>query len=287
MQLLKSSLVSGLLLAGIQMAGWAEEMPLRVPRLAQPATIDGDLSDWKDLAFSDGVWTMERLRQTPWYDPERNRLTLHGEESPGEDDLLGTYYAAWDDTYLYLGAEVRDNVNDVEDPEHEDKRWYYKDCVCWFVEAPRDARSERFGQGDNAFCFVIDASRPSYGAWWRHGGPGLRYVEEPLPTPAVEYELRMNPWGQSDGDFILEARVQMESTLGQSDPDWTPPREGDVYGLEIVHTDPDGGEYGGHFLIYGAGDDDATWGEMVLADEVNPTAVDGSAWGRIKLGPRQ
>lgn len=35
-------------------------------------------------------------------------------------------------------------------------------------------------------------------------------------------------------------------------------------GLEIVHTDPDGGDYGGHFLIYGRGDDDSTWGLMEL-----------------------
>ena len=66
------------------------------------------------------------------------------------------------------------------------------------------------------------------------------------------------------GDFVLEARVAMASTLGVSTPAWRAPKVGDVYGLEIVHTDPDGGEYGGHFLIYGKGDDDATWGRMVL-----------------------
>ncbi len=66
----------------------------------------------------------------------------------------------------------------------------------------------------------------------------------------------------SPGDFILEARIEMESTLGQSDPTWEPPRIGDRYGIEIVHTDPDGGSYGGHLIIYGTGDNDATWGVM-------------------------
>lgn len=283
MQSLKILLVSGILVAATRFAGWAEITTIQVPLLAQPAVIDGDLSEWKDVAFSDGVWDIDRLSQTSWYDPERNRLTQHEGESPLGDDLLGTYYVAWDEEYLYLGAEVQDNVNDVEDPEHEAKRWYYKDCVCWFVEAPRDALPERFGQGDNAFCFVADSSRPPYAAWWRHGVPGTRYVEEPLPAHAVEYALRMDPWGQSDGDFILEARVQMASTLGQSDPDWTPPQIGDVYGLEIVHTDPDGGGYGGHFLIYGTGDDDSSWGDMVLGGAVNSTAVMESGWGIIKL----
>ena len=58
-----------------------------------------------------------------------------------------------------------------------------------------------------------------------------------------------------------------------------------MYSLEIVHTDPDGGWYGGHFLIYGRGDDDSTWGRMVLGDEVESTAVQMSGWGLIKLRP--
>jgi hypothetical protein len=80
----------------------------------------------------------------------------------------------------------------------------------------------------------------------------------------------MRPSPQSQGDFTLEARVTMAPTLGVSSPDWRPPRAGDVYGLEIVHTDPDGGDYGGHFLIYGRGDDDSTWGQMELVGPVSP-----------------
>ena len=135
------------------------------------------------------------------------------------------------------------------DPLHEPKRWYYKDAICWFIEAPREEGARTFGEGDNAFCFVIDARKPSYGAWWRHGAPGRTYVEEPLPIESVDYTIRMNPWGRGRADFILEARVAMASTRGKSSPRWRAPRVGDVYGLEIVHTDPDGGEYGGHFLI--------------------------------------
>lgn len=56
----------------------------------------------------------------------------------------------------------------------------------------------------------------------------------------------------------------MAPTLGASTPRWKTPQVGDVYGMEIVHTDPDGGDYGGHFLIYGRGDDDATWGRFAL-----------------------
>ncbi len=248
---------------------WTRYYPIQVPRLEHPPRIDGDLSDWKELSFQDGIWDINRLKHTPWYDPSVNRLTDHGDEPSPEEDLSARYYLAWDDDYLYFGAEVRDNVNDVDDPQHEPKRWYFKDAICWFLEAPRDNKAELFGQGDNAFCFVIDSSKPSYGAWWRHGGVQKSYVEEPLPPHAVSYTIRMNPWGRSPGDFILEARVQMRATRGESDPDWRPPKVGNVYGLEIVHTDPDGADYGGHLLIYGKGDDDSTWGKMELVGPVS------------------
>ena len=249
---------------------WAEFSLIDVPRLERPPRIDGDLSDWKQLAFSDGVWDIRRLQHSPWYDPSMNRLTDHGNEPFPEDDLSARYYLAWDDEFLYLGAEVRDNVNDVADPKHEPKRWYFKDAVCWFIEAPRDSKSESFGEGDHAFCFVIDTSKPAWGAWWRHGDAKRSYIESPLPPEAVTYAIRMNPWRGSGGDFILEARVRLAATFGAASAEWKGPSVGDEFGLEIVHTDPDGGGYGGHFLIYGKGDDDSTWGTMKLVGPATP-----------------
>jgi hypothetical protein len=244
--------------------------PIRVPRLERPPVIDGDLSDWKRNAFNDGLWDIARLAHSPWYDPKINRLTDHGNEPAPEEDLAARYYIAWDSQYLYLGAEVTDNRNDVSDPAHEPRRWYYKDAICWFIEAPRTPHAKKFGVADNAFCFVIDASKPDYAAWWRHGAPGKTYIEEPIPKSALQYSIRMRPGPRRHGDFTLEARIAMAPTLGLSSPDWRPPRIGDIYGLEIVHTDPDGGDYGGHFLIYGRGDDDSTWGQMEL---VGPAAA--------------
>jgi hypothetical protein len=244
--------------------------PLPIPRLARPPAIDGDLSEWKNLAFSDGLWDIVRLRRAPWYDPTVNRLTDHGDEPSLEDDLQARYYLAWDEANFYFGAEVRDNVNDVQDPAHQPKRWYFKDAIGWFIEAPADDRSEKFGEGDHAFCFVIDPAKPAYGAWWRHGSADRSYIEEPIPGAAVDYSIRMDPWDRSPGDFILEARVAMGPTLGRGDPRWRAPRPGDVYRLEIVHTDPDGGDYGGHLILYGTGDDDATWGHAILAGPIPP-----------------
>ena len=51
---------------------------IRVPRLENPPVIDGNLSEWKQLAFTDGVWDIYRLQQSSWFEPDRNRLTDHG-----------------------------------------------------------------------------------------------------------------------------------------------------------------------------------------------------------------
>lgn len=246
---------------------------INVPFLQEAPNIDGDLTEWKDLAHNDGLWDMRRISKTSFYALDqgaRNRLTDHGDEPHISEDLSARYYIAWDDKNLYFGAEVHDNVNDLEDPEPADKRWYLKDSICWFMEAPRDSTNERFGQGDNAFCFAADPQHLPQNAWWRHGTAKQTYLEEPIPEASVEYSVKMNPWGQSEGDFILEARVELSSTFGKSDPRWTPPQVGDEYSMEIVHTDPDGGDYGGHFMIYGNGDDDNTWGRMILVGTQAP-----------------
>lgn len=248
----------------------AQTDTLLIPKLLDTPAIDGDLSDWKLSAHHDGLWDIFRLRNSPWYSPVRNRLTQHEETSGLIGDLTARYYTAWDDEYLYLGAEVWDNRNDTISHRDGPQRWYDKDGVSWFVEAPADDINERFGQGDNSYCIIADPNRPSNGAWWRHGNPDSTYIEVPVPKEAIEYVVKLNPWDRSEGDYIIEAKVHMASTMAKSDPNWQAPKEGHVYRLMIVHCDPDGGPYGGHFLMYGTGDDDLTWYPAKLSGPIQP-----------------
>ena len=247
-----------------------DQPALSIPFLEKPPVIDGDIEEWKEYAFHDGMWDVYRVRQTDWYQPGRNRLTDHGNEQPPGMDLQSRYYTAWDSTYFYMGAIVYDNVNDVSDPDHQPDRWYYKDCICWFIEAPRDTIAESFGRGDNAFCFIADKGKPPYGAWWRHGDATRKFIEEPIPASAINYVVRMTPGINGKGSFVLEARVNMAMTFAKSDPGWKKPAIGDEYSIEIVHTDPDGGDYGAHLILYGTGDNDGTWKKAILTGPAKP-----------------
>lgn len=240
---------------------------LPIPYVSSPIEIDGDLSEWKEKAFCEGWWDLDRLRHTDWYSPKRNRLADHGEENTPADDLSARYYVAWSDSFLYLAAEVRDNINDVTESRHAPKRWYYKDAISFFVEAPLDTVNETFAEGDHGFAFVIDSTRPDYGAWWRHGDADSSFFEEPLPEQAVDYAIQFDPWGHSPADYVLEAKIALHATFATGDSAWTSPKIGDRYRLMIVHCDPDGGEYGGHLLIYGKGDPDESWTEARLVGE--------------------
>ena len=97
------SLASAMLLATAQVGEperqgkvrWEpEHYEVSVPRLASPPHIDGDLSEWKSVAFTDGLWDLARLRHAPWFDPAINRLTDHGGEPSPEEDLQARYYLA-------------------------------------------------------------------------------------------------------------------------------------------------------------------------------------------------
>lgn len=236
-----------------------------IPHRASEIKIDGSLDEWKQHAWTDGAWNLDRVKDAPWYEPKRNRLVVDAGEDTTAIDLEATYYLSWDKNYLYFGAEVRDNHNDVMDTLHEPKRWYYKDAIALFMELPKDTVPEKFQDGDHAFCFVADASMPSYGAWWRHGSADTTYLEEPIPTGSVDYRIRMNPWDRIAADYTLEARIKLADLVGEQQ--W-PPSAATTCGFMIVHCDPDGGEYGGHLLIHGKGDNDQSWETIkFVADE--------------------
>ena len=150
-------------------------------------------------------------------------------------------------------------------------RWYFKDAICFFIEAPADRVAEQFGAGDNAFCFVIDSYMPSYGAWWRHGTATKTFVEEAIPAvgrqlcdpdgPLEARSGRLHPGStcrhgaDAWADATQLARAEAGRRLQAGDRSHRPRRR--------VTTEA-------HFLLYGQGDDDSTWARMILTDPIEP-----------------
>ena len=65
----------------------AQIEPMLIPKLDFKPVIDGNLDDWKDRAFSDGFWDLDRVKKSSWYNAKRNRLTLHKDEDSNSIDL--------------------------------------------------------------------------------------------------------------------------------------------------------------------------------------------------------
>ena len=86
----------------------------------------------------------------------------------------------------------------------------------------------------------------------------------------------MKPWNRSPADYILEARVARSLLVPEQGLDAGSITSNSI-GMMIVHCDPDGGEYGGHLLIYGKGDDDSTWSEFKLSNSSDKQKQDSHA----------
>jgi len=238
---------------------WAQQLSFSIPKCSTNVQIDGDLSDWKAQALSNGTWNINRVQTFDWFNTKRNKLTLHTGEDTTKTDLAAQYYIAWTDSHLLLGAEVTDNNTDVSEAHHEPKRWYYKDAIAWFFEIPNDTFPEKFEEGNHGFAFVADSTYPDYGAWWRHGTSQQPYLEEPIPADQVEYTLTFD---RKSASYVLEAKINICDLLNTSIL-----HAGQSLSMMIVHCDPDGAEYGGHMLIYGKGDLDSTWSVFTLTDD--------------------
>ena len=160
-----------ILTATVAMA-WAHNgVVIKVPKLTSAPTIDGDLSDWEEYGWTDGVWDIERVRQqsfSPWIGIQDS-----GEEPAGTAltaaDISGQYFMAWDEAGIYLGVNAIDNVHDVITKDGNEATWYLKDSCSWFFDVHHDADGWFLFPGDHVFSFVADDSYPAGAHWWRRG----------------------------------------------------------------------------------------------------------------------
>jgi hypothetical protein len=263
------ALMAGGLALALGAAGRAQAHPNLVAEAARalvPPRVDGDLEEWRGARW---------LELAPGDSLVSGRL---GDDGPAEGrgvagtaaDLSGRLALQWDDQWLYLAAQIRDNVHDVEggDPG----RWFCRDGVALFLDVPGDRDGPTWFVGDHAFAFTADPALPPEGRWWRHGDQQGR--QEGLAPPQTRLGVRLEGSG-----YTLEAAIPM-AVLSLFTPAFRPPFAGRTLGFMLLVTDPDGGErpFGGQLGYGGDNDNDASWSRLLLAaGEAGPPRLEISA----------
>ncbi|MBX2928418.1 MAG: CBM9 family sugar-binding protein [Saprospiraceae bacterium] len=121
--------------AGNREAAAATEEGYYATQAQSPPVIDG--------VADDAVW-----QNAPWYMLDQ---TWIGEE-PTAEDFSGRYKLAWDENFLYILAEIRDDtLIDI----HPDGLQFYWDDDCLEVFVDEDASGGNHQYSHNAFAYHI------------------------------------------------------------------------------------------------------------------------------------
>ena len=268
-----------------------------VPKLPAGATvtIDGDLSEWRDWASDlGGAWTIQRIEQQPWL-TACNQWADHGMEPEGTaltpEDLRTVNYLAWDDNFLYFGAEVFDNVFD--DGTAADGA--IQDGVGLFLDGFHDGDGRPWVLGDAQFFH------------WPNGGPTrpltrirvfddagedimlaeLDAIVEPndmLTIPPVDPTAHnfVDPYG---ANWTFEVKYPIADVFAPFWPN-NVPAVGTTWGVMVIIIDPDGTSgWGSQFCLFNGGDgnEDQFFGDITFVGPLGgPVSVEGTTWGTVK-----
>ena len=272
------------LLVAASMAHAHDGTVVEVPKLKRSVLIDGDLSDLSPQAWSSGLWDLDRMKKQAWFvdNPWPMEMFDSGNEPSGtantSNDITGEYYMAWDDNGLYLAVRATDNVHDVTVGHEVPWGWYMKDGCSWFFDVRHDGDGWMTLYGDHVFSFIADDTDDVNNTWWRHGDNSAPTMEK-VNRGIVGAGWRMNKsWMEEPGHWMWKSAVVIDASNGTDyvieafvpfGEDWMEtPQPGDTVGLMIVHSDADGGNkpFGGQIQLFGSGDHDGTWADMVFTD---------------------
>ncbi len=247
------------------LAGAAGASPLHVleaERFATPPVLDGEFTDWRGAH-----WTRFYPGAPQMSGRALNWLKDDGlSEPPGTAataaDLSGSFSIRWDDDWIYLAADVTDNVHDVSGGTS--LTWYLKDAVALYLDVPDDGDGGGWVLGDHAFAFVAEPSGPGDGRWWRRGE--AKGSEESQAPPETRLAVVLSETG-----YRIEAAIPM-APLTERTPEWRPPFAGRSAGFFLLAADPDGGAEEVSQILYGGDDDnDANWATLRFVEACGPS----------------
>lgn len=205
-----------------QLLGALEASPreerIEVARLSHPPEIDGDLRDWWPQCQSVRLSGPRHISPIQGYD----RLGIWR----GDDDLAGTLYLGWDQKNFYFALDVEDSSLIPYDSE---SLTWKGDCLLIALDTLGNGGS-RFQPDDNLLSLALTLpkknKKPDDDA--KEEEPeGKFFVKRKDDGSGAVYEAAI-PWKS-----FVDKGAQIDLATG--------PREGRLFGFNVVVTDDDDG----------------------------------------------
>ena len=215
---------------------------------------DGDLSEWYDSGIEP---FMIGATDNSYGTPNVGTGTVDD-----DNDLHGTFYVAVDNDYLYIAAEVLDNVV-VDD---QASGWWTSDVVqvcigLYDQRGPKHVGMQRGEEPDYKLYFLPDGAHSDNGAGMlAEHGDGNYYHEV------------FNP------DYVLEFRISLDDILIDDDVRLTP-ANGMRTPFEPMIHDNDGDGWEGQLVLSATNDDMAhqtceVWSNTWIGDQAVMVSTD-------------
>ncbi len=190
--------------------------------------VDGDFTEW----FNSGI--------KPWVLTPENDFVPVGAITDSSD-LKATVWLAIDDDYLYVAADVVDNVY-----HFGEGNWWDQDAFEFFIGLYNSKGSKHTGNRRGA--------EPDYKLQFHKNGVVNEYIGNTIWT-VEDADFHLEDF--SGVDYIIEARVPLDSIAGPEDVRFHPAR-GMRIPLELYFHDNDGSGWDGN-LAWSPFNTDHAW----------------------------
>ncbi|MGB3724781.1 MAG: sugar-binding protein [Glaciecola sp.] len=186
-----------------------------------------------------------KLNESIWQTSTRlaiNHPIIGGEPQP--NDFSGTYQLAWDAGYLYIAAQIRD---DILFDQHPDPLHYYWDDDCLEIFIDEDASGGDHQYNYNAFAYhvALDGNAVDIGE---------SHANEPTNFVLLNNHIQ-SQWTRNKHDPTLinwEVRVEIHndqfSPNNPSEASLVTLTENKTIGFMLAYCDNDGSEHREQFI---------------------------------------
>jgi hypothetical protein len=223
--------LSGLLLLTIvtQLSAQTQKDTMFVRYSPSPVVIDGSALD--------ACWN-----NATWY--PINQVWIPFGEVMKSGDFSGRFKAAWDTNYLYIIAEIEDNIISDDHPNPLDN-WWEDDCLELFIDEDRSKGNHECTY--NAFAYHVGLLRDAIDMATNCGGINLKnnltVVMDTIGPHLYQWELAVKMYNKNFNPSAPEAsRVKLSPnklmgfSIAYCDNDETTKRENFIGSIQMTQA---------------------------------------------------